>query len=45
MDPHLLKTVSKGSVDATANGAQRTFRFRQQHAIGMVQVSTDFRAA
>ena len=26
-EPHLLKTVSKGSVDATANGAQRTFRF------------------
>ena len=25
-DPHLLKTVSKGSVDVTANGAQRTFR-------------------
>jgi hypothetical protein len=25
-EPHLLKTVSKGSVDATANGAQRTFR-------------------
>ena len=26
-DPHLLKTVSKESVDATADGAQCTFRF------------------
>ena len=26
-DPHLLKMVSKRSVDATPNGAQRTFRF------------------